>query len=116
MIARHSDMNYQDVMDGIKIKTLVYGAKTLMTEFILKKGSLLPDHAHPYEQTGYLIKGGIVLHIGESKHELHQGDSWIIPENIPHMAEILEDSVALEVFSPPRSDYKKHLDAKSLAD
>jgi quercetin dioxygenase-like cupin family protein len=116
MIARHSEANYQDILDGIRIKTLVHGAKTLMTEFLMKKGSLLPVHAHPYEQTGYLIKGNIVLHVGDGIFELHEGDSWCIPENIQHRAEIREDSVALEVFSPPRNDYVKYLDEESLAE
>ena len=39
------------------MKTLCYGDKTLMTEFVMDAGSRLPLHAHPYEQTGYLVKG-----------------------------------------------------------
>jgi quercetin dioxygenase-like cupin family protein len=116
MISRHDDLNYQDILQGIKIKTLVFGEKTLMTEFKLKKGSLLPDHAHPFEQTGYLLKGKIVLHIGDNRYEMNQGDSWSIPENIPHKAEIIEDSAALEIFSPVREDYKKYFAKEQLQD
>ena len=46
-----------------RLKTLVYGARTLMTEFCLKKGSVLPRHSHPHEQTGYLVSGRIKLSI-----------------------------------------------------
>ena len=76
-----------------------------MAEFILQAGSNLPLHAHPYEQTGYLVKGGIRLKIGDSIQEIRPGDSWCIPMNVPHGAQILEDSVAIEVFAPRRDDY-----------
>jgi quercetin dioxygenase-like cupin family protein len=48
---------------------LVHGEKTLMTEFRLRKGAVLPRHSHPHEQTGYLVKGGIRLFIGTEGHE-----------------------------------------------
>ena len=76
-----------------------------MTEFILKKGSVLPRHAHPHEQTGYLVKGRIRLSIGADVADVRVGDSWCIPSNIEHGAEILEDSVAIEVFAPVREEY-----------
>ena len=76
-----------------------------MTEFLLTKNSALPDHAHPYEQTGYLVKGHIVLRIGEMEFDTTPGDSWCIPMNVTHGARILEDATAIEVFSPARSDY-----------
>jgi len=99
--------------EGIRIKTLVLGESTLMTEVLLSEKCILPLHAHPYEQTGYLVSGRIFLQIGEKKYEMKKGDSWCIPKNIPHQAEPMEDSIALEIFSPPREDYKKYLDTEA---
>ena len=65
----------------------------------------LPAHAHPYEQTGYLVKGRIRLKIGGAEFDAREGDSWSIPTNVEHGAEIVEDAVAVEVFSPVREDY-----------
>jgi quercetin dioxygenase-like cupin family protein len=96
---------YQPVLNGIKLKTLVYGEKTLLTEFHLEQGSQLPAHAHPQEQTGYLIAGRIRLFIGDEVFEVEPGDSWCVLSNVEHRAEILADSVAVEVFSPVREDY-----------
>ena len=76
-----------------------------MTEFRLRKGAVLPRHAHPHEQTGYLVRGHIRLCIGDEEHDVRAGDSWCIPGGIEHSANILEDSVAIEVFSPVRDDY-----------
>ena len=105
MFNRKDKEGYKSPVEGIDMKTLVWGNKTLMTEFLLKKGSMLPVHKHPYEQTGYLVSGRIELKIGGEVHRTKPGDSWSIPENVEHGAEILEDSVAVEVFSPVREDY-----------
>ena len=105
MLQKHSKEGYSTPIPGISLKTLVYGEKTLMTEFLLKKGSLLPQHSHPHEQTGYLVSGHIRLSIGSEKNDVMPGDSWCIPGGVEHNAEILEDSVAIEVFSPVREDY-----------
>ena len=105
MFYKADNSGYKVVLRGIKLKTLVYGEKTLLTEFRLNKGSLLPRHSHHHEQTGYLISGRIRLSVGDSIFEAKPGDSWCIPSNTDHWAEILVDSVAIEVFSPVREDY-----------
>lgn len=105
MFQKHSQKGYAMALEGIAQKTLVYGEKTLMAEFVLKKGSTLPHHDHPHEQTGYLVKGHIRLSIGTKKHDVMPGDSWCIPSGVEHGAEIIEDAIALEVFSPVRKDY-----------
>ena len=105
MFQKQSESGYHLALEGIEQKTLVYGEKTLMTEFLLRKGSTLPRHAHPHEQTGYLVKGQIRLSIGAEDFAVQAGDSWCIPGGVEHGAEVMEDSVAVEVFSPVREDY-----------
>lgn len=90
---------------GIRRKTLIYGDNTLMAEFFLDKGAVLPMHSHPEEQTGYLVSGHMRLTIGGDMYDVRPGDSWLVPGNVTHGAQILEDSVAVEVFSPVRKDY-----------
>jgi len=105
MFAAPSEESYRSVLPGIGQKTLVHGEKTLMVEFRLEKGALLPLHSHPHEQTGYLVRGRLRLTIGAEVHEVLPGGSWCIPGDVLHCAEIVEDSVAIEVFSPVRQDY-----------
>ena len=76
-----------------------------MTEFLLRKGAVLPRHAHPHEQTGYLVRGRIRVLIGSEEYDAQPGDSWCIAGAVEHGADILEDSVAIGVFSPVREDY-----------
>jgi len=105
MFQKHTANGYITAIDGIEIKTLVHGDNTLMTEFILKKDTRLPLHSHPHEQTGYLVKGRIRLFIGDDSYDVRPGDSWCIPGDVDHRAEIIDDSVAIEIFSPVREDY-----------
>jgi quercetin dioxygenase-like cupin family protein len=106
-VRKASEEGYLPVLEGIVRKTMVYAEETLLTEFRLSKGRILPGHKHPEEQTGYLVTGHMILIIDGERYEVKPGDSWAIPSNLEHGAETLEDSVALEVFSPPREDYKK---------
>jgi quercetin dioxygenase-like cupin family protein len=99
------DTGYKQVLPGIRLKTLVYGEKTLFSEFRMEANSVLPRHAHIHEQTGYLVAGRIRLTIGQQTFEAGPGDGWCIPGNTDHSAEILENSLAIEVFSPVREDY-----------
>ncbi|MGB8297199.1 MAG: cupin domain-containing protein [Polyangia bacterium] len=105
MIRKASQRGYQPALPGIERKTLAYGDRTLLTEFRMRKGSILPRHAHPQEQTGYLVSGRVRLIIDRRTVVARPGDSWSIPGNTQHGAAILADSVAIEVFAPVRQDY-----------
>jgi quercetin dioxygenase-like cupin family protein len=105
MFTRHGPQDRETPLPGIRMKTLCSGESTLMTEFRLAAGSTLPRHAHPHEQTGYLVSGHMALTIAGDRHDVMPGDSWCIPGGEQHGAEVFEDSVAVEVFSPVREDY-----------
>jgi quercetin dioxygenase-like cupin family protein len=102
---KKKDGGYRQLLPGIELKTLVYGEKTLLGEFRLEAQSILPRHSHIYEQSGYLVEGRMRFTIGEQVFEAEPGDSWCIPGDIEHSAEVLENSLVVEVFSPVREDY-----------
>jgi quercetin dioxygenase-like cupin family protein len=105
MFTKKDTTGYKNPIDRIFLKTLSYGDKTLLAEFRLEQGAVLPRHRHPHEQTGYLVSGSIDLTIGEVTHRAGPGDSWSIPGDVEHTAVAREDSIAVEVFSPVRQDY-----------
>jgi quercetin dioxygenase-like cupin family protein len=113
MLAKHSKTGYTEILKGLKIKTLCHGPSTLMSEFQLEKDAELPEHSHPYEQTGYLVKGKIRFTINGTSALMEPGDSWCVPSDVLHQAEILEDSVLIEVFSPVREEYLKYWSAEN---
>ncbi|MHB8707365.1 MAG: cupin domain-containing protein [Desulfuromonadales bacterium] len=93
------------VLDKIRQKTLAYGDRTLLTEFTLAAGAILPPHSHPHEQAGYLVAGRLELTIAGETFLVGPGDSWCIPGGATHHAIAPVDAVAIEVFSPVREDY-----------
>lgn len=105
MFQNAGDAGYVEAAPGIRRKTLSYGAETLMAEFRLTAGYPLPVHDHPHEQTGYLVSGRLRLSIGAETFDVRPGDSWSVPGGVPHGADVLEDAVAVEVFSPVREDF-----------
>lgn len=105
MFIKKSKEGYYSRISGIDQKPLAYGDKTLLVEFHLKKSAVVPVHSHPNEQTGYLISGRMVFLVEGNRYDTKPGDSWCIPANVEHSAEVIEDSVAVEVFSPVREDY-----------
>ena len=105
MFMENNDRESKLHLEGIRYKTLTFGERTSLSEFSLEKGSVIPKHSHPHEQTGYVISGRLLFTIGDERFEAEPGDSWNIPSNVEHSVEVLEDTVVLEVFSPPREDY-----------
>ncbi len=105
MFKKQSDLIHRQLIPGVRLGTMVHGEKTLMAQFKLDKDSDLAEHSHPHEQTGLLISGRLVLIIDGVEHEVLPGDSWCIAGDCLHAARALEDSVAIEVFSPVREDY-----------
>jgi quercetin dioxygenase-like cupin family protein len=105
MFYKKNETGYRVVMDGIRLKTLVHGERTLLCEFKIEKGKVLPSHKHHHEQTGYLVSGRMKFTIGDEEFYAEPGDSWCIPGDMEHAAEAFEDSSGVEVFSPVREDY-----------
>lgn len=89
---------YEQLVEGVEIKTLMEDDSMRMSESVLKKGIKLPLHAHPSVKTGYLLKGRIRLYINGHVKELFPGHSWCIQDQLAHWAEIVEDSVVIEVL------------------
>jgi len=89
-------------------RRLITGERMMLAHVYLKKGCVVPKHQHENEQLTYVLEGALRFWIGEDgKQELivHGGEVLHIPSNIPHKAEALEDTLDVDVFSPPRWDW-----------
>jgi len=99
------ELNAKSLAPGVDIKSLS-GEKMTMVIFSIAEGSIIPEHAHPHEQIGTVIKGTLSLTIGDEKKVVKQNDFWCIPSDVVHKGRCLEGPAEiLEVFSPPREDY-----------
>jgi len=95
----------RELLEGVELTTLVHGEKTLMGQFKIDKGCIVPVHSHPHEQTGIMISGKLRFNVEGEIWDVETGDSWCLPGGVEHSAEALEDTVVIEVFSPVREDY-----------
>jgi unsaturated pyranuronate lyase len=105
LVRRAAAVRSVDALPGVRRKTMVHGPNTLLAEFHLARDAVIPLHRHPQEQTGYLVSGHLVFTVAGVAHDLHPGDSWMIPGDVEHGVRVVEDSVVVEVFSPVRADY-----------
>ena len=105
MFYKKSDSGYKTALKGVRYKTLAFGEKTHLTEFRLAKGSIIPKHTHPHEQTGYLVSGKMKFVIAGEIFDTEPGDGWNIAGDVEHEVDVLENSIVIEVFSPVRKEY-----------
>jgi quercetin dioxygenase-like cupin family protein len=103
---RWEDMEMERVTDVIH-RRVISGDHAMVAHIYLKKGAVVPMHAHHNEQVTYLLEGALRFAIGEDEEEviLRAGEVLHIPPHVPHAAEALEDCLDVDVFSPPRQDW-----------
>ncbi|HYU14432.1 MAG TPA: cupin domain-containing protein [Candidatus Acidoferrum sp.] len=104
---RWEDMPRERVTDQID-RRIVTGERIMLAHVYLPKGSIVPRHSHENEQLTYILEGALRLWIGEDESQeivVRRGEVLHIPSGVPHKAEALEDTLDVDVFSPPRQDW-----------
>ncbi len=89
-------------------RRLITGERMMLAHVYLKQGCIVPKHSHENEQLTYILEGALRFWIGEDEKEMiivRAGEVLHIPGNVPHKAEALEDTLDVDVFSPPRQDW-----------
>jgi quercetin dioxygenase-like cupin family protein len=89
-------------------RRLITGERMMLAHVYLKKGCIVPKHSHENEQLTYILEGALKFWIGEDQKKeviVRAGEVLVIPSHIPHKAEALEDTLDVDVFSPPRQDW-----------
>ncbi|MHB1958496.1 MAG: cupin domain-containing protein [Acidobacteriaceae bacterium] len=92
-------------------RQFVAGERTMLARIILRKGSIVPLHSHENEQITYVLDGALKFVVQGKELIVRSGEILVIPPNLPHSAEALEDTVDLDIFCPPRADWINGTDA-----
>jgi quercetin dioxygenase-like cupin family protein len=95
-------------------RRFVTGERVMVAQMFLAKGCSVPKHAHDNEQVTMVMQGALTLRLGDDEkvtHTVRPGEVLVIPPNLPHSAVADEDSMALDVFGPPRADWLAKDDA-----
>jgi quercetin dioxygenase-like cupin family protein len=82
----------------------VMGERVSLVQIYVKRGCLVPMHAHESEQMTYVLQGAIRFLVGGEEMTVREGEVLHIPSGIPHQAEALEDTFEIDFFSPARPD------------
>jgi quercetin dioxygenase-like cupin family protein len=95
-------------------RKLITGDRMMLAQVFLKKGCIVPKHQHENEQLTYILEGGLRFWIGDDQKQVIDvmaGEVLHIPSMVWHKAEAIEDTLDVDVFSPPRQDWLDKTDA-----
>ena len=92
-------------------REMVVGDKVMLARVFIKKGGHVPEHHHHNEQVTYILEGALKFAIDGQEVVVKAGEVLCIPANMPHEAWALEDTLDLDVFTPPRADWLNKTDA-----
>ena len=109
---RWDSMRKERVSDMLE-RRLITGERMMLAHVYLKKGCIVPKHSHENEQLTYILEGALKFWIGEDGSEeitVRAGEVLLIPSKVPHKAEALEETLDVDVFSPPRQDWLEKTD------
>jgi quercetin dioxygenase-like cupin family protein len=104
----------EEPLKGTITRRLVTGERMMIAHVYLKKGDDVPRHSHENEQLTYILQGALQFWFGpndERELTVRAGEVLVIPSNVPHRALALEDTLDVDVFSPPRQDWLAGTDA-----
>jgi quercetin dioxygenase-like cupin family protein len=101
---RWADMTAEQ-LNPLVTRQYVTGEKTMLARLVLKKGAHVPWHHHFHEQVSHVVEGTLEFVLEEGSKTVQAGEVLCIPPHAPHEVTALEDSVALDIFNPPRQDW-----------
>jgi quercetin dioxygenase-like cupin family protein len=91
-------------------REMVVGDQIMLARVFLKKGAHVPQHHHHNEQVTYILEGALQFAIDGKQIIVRAGELLCIPPDMPHEAWALEDTLDLDVFTPPREDWLSKAD------
>ena len=95
-------------------RRIVTGERAMLTQVYLDRGAVVPMHSHENEQITWVVEGALRFWIGTEDSEpvdVRAGEVLVLPSRVPHKALALEDTLDVDIFTPPRQDWLDGSDA-----
>ena len=92
-------------LNSLTTRQYIVGANTMLARLVLKKGAHVPLHQHMNEPNNDVVAGSLTFLQEGKEVTMRAGEILCIPPHVPHEVIALEDSVALDIFNPPRQDW-----------
>ena len=101
----------EEQLNPLVSRRVIHTERMTVCKIRLKKGAVVPRHSHENEQVTVLEAGTLRFVFDDGDKLLHAGETLAIQPHAPHRVEALEDSLAMDLFSPVREDWRNGDDA-----
>ena len=97
----------RELAPGLTARIFV-GDQAMLSVVTIEPNAEGQVHSHPQEQWGVLLEGDAVRIQDGKEIPVKAGDFWRTPGGVPHtMRAGPEGCRILDIFAPPRDDYRK---------
>jgi quercetin dioxygenase-like cupin family protein len=101
----------KEQLNPVIARQMVSGEDATLGRILLSRGAIVPRHSHRSEQYTMILAGALKFEFDDGETVVHAGEILVIPANVPHAAEALEDTVDIDFFAPRREDWIRKDDA-----
>ena len=105
------DQVAKEQLNPALVRQVIHSETMTVARLALRKGALVPEHSHANEQISMLERGSLKFVIEGAESVAKAGQLVRIPPHVSHSVEALEDSIAVDLFSPRREDWIRGDDA-----
>ncbi len=99
-----------ETLNPLLERQIAVGDRMMVARVLLKKGCVVPLHHHHNEQVTYVESGALHFTVSGEEVTVRSGEFLCIPPHAPHTATALEDTVDIDLFTPPREDWLNKTD------
>lgn len=96
-----------ELAPGVTARPL-FGEGAMLNMVDIEPGATVALHSHPQEQLGLVLRGEMTLTVDGVDHVLREMDGYVVAGGVEHSARFGPDgATVLDVFQPPREDYRE---------
>ncbi len=95
----------KEILNDKLWRKVINGERITVAKLGLSKGCAVPVHQHENEQISLILEGALKVEIDGRELTVRAGEVMVIPSGVPHGVQAVEDTVAVDVFSPVRQDW-----------
>jgi quercetin dioxygenase-like cupin family protein len=95
----------EEQMNARVTRKAIHTETMTIARIYLQLHAVVPEHSHHNEQITTIERGALKFFIDGGETILRAGETLTIPPHVPHGVEALEDTIAVDVFSPRRDDW-----------
>ena len=104
-LVRWSEIPSEKISVGVE-RRVIWGERGTLARFAFRRGTHVSRHSHQSEQHTCVLEGALRVALAGREITLRAGEVLVIPGGVEHEVWMLEDSVVLDFFAPPRDDWR----------